>query len=291
MPVKILRLGFSELTLLFIYWLEKNNMMNETINSKKHTLKWIYTTSGYYNKNIPYLGNANIRDIIVNHYEDDVYITYMNTLLEIINQSTFDFCHGFEIHLTSCIQKVPTCLEINLFKEHLNFTQHGVASQQVVFNFIENKKILIISPFSPLIKLQLENGNCKIIYDTTPTITNISIYKFPYTFFNNGPHNNILETSHFIFNEIVNTIHDYDSVLISCGAYSCLMAKKFYDIDKNVCVVGGELTGFFGILSKRQKFFNRRQNIEIPHEEHWITTIPDEYKPIGYEQIEEGCYW
>ncbi len=29
---------------------------------------------------------------------------------------------------------------------------------------------------------------------------------------------------------------------------------------------------------------------KINHDQHWIT-IPDEYKPPGYEQIDGGCYW
>lgn len=284
MPVKILRLGYSEITLLFIYWLSKNvdkNINNKFIISKQCILKWFYTTSGYYNKNITYIGHKNISDIIVEHTDDDVYTTYMNTLFEIINQSEFMF-HTPQVQF-------PDCPEINLFKEYLNI-QNKHETQQIVFDFIENKKILIISPFSPLIKLQLENGNCKIIYDTTPTIKNISIYKFPYTFFNNGLHNNILETSTIIFNEIVDTIHDYDSVLISCGAYGCLMAKKFYDIDKNVCVVGGNLTCWFGISNERHNNICQQFNLKKNNKEHWIT-IPDEYKPTGYEQIEGGCYW
>ena len=108
----------------------------------------------------------------------------------------------------------------------------------------------------------------------------------PYTFFNKGPHNNILETTDYIFNDILATItNDYDSVLISSGAYSCLIAKKFYDISKNVCTVGGDLQGMFGILNKRFTHFNK-----IPNEEYWIK-VPEEYKPKDYQKIEDGCYW
>ena len=83
----------------------------------------------------------------------------------------------------------------------------------------------------------------------------------------------------------------YDSVLISCGAYSCLIAKKFYNIDKNVCVVGGELQPYFGILNNRTKEYNLKNNIKIENEQYWIMEIPNEFKPNDYMKIENGCYW
>jgi hypothetical protein len=67
------------------------------------------------------------------------------------------------------------------------------------------------------------------------------------------------------------------------------MAKKFYDNGKNVCTVGGQLQGFFGILNNRHKNFNKCK--EIPNKEYWILDIPEQYKPDGYKTLEDGCYW
>jgi hypothetical protein len=280
MPQKILRLGLTECSLLFIYWLKnyKKFSNEELSNSKNNLTKWLYTTSGYYDKT----QKGNYFNVI-HETDPEVYNTYMETLLDFIkNSDIYDYkFHNFTLHN-----------EINEFKNIVNAKKESHLKQEIVYDFIKDKKILIISPFSLLIKNQLDSGNCKFIYHETPSVQNISIYKFPYTFFNNGPHNNILETTNIIFNEIVDNIKDdYESVLISCGAYGCLLAKKFYDINKNVCIVGGDLQTFFGILNGRTKEWFEKNNIEIQHKDCWITNIPDEYKPNDYMKIENGCYW
>jgi hypothetical protein len=281
MPQKILRLGLTEFSLLFMYWLNKYKKINniELINFKKQLIKWLYSTSGYYDTTI----QSTYMDAIHTDNDTETYNNYMETMLEFIkNPDIYTFCfHCF--HLKDEMQEFKNV--VNPKKEHIQ--------QQVLFDFIQNKKILIISPFSPLIKQQLISGNCKKIYDNTPDIDTIYTYTFPYTFFNKGPHNNILETADCIYNEIITTIlNDYDSVLISCGAYSCLMAKKFYDYGKNVCTLGGDLQGAFGILNSRTRdHYFSKQNKEIPNEEYWITEIPDIYKPKDYMKIENGCYW
>jgi hypothetical protein len=203
----------------------------------------------------------------------------------------FDFVKNSDIY-NYMFHDLPYKNLIDEFKQLINPKQESHLNQEIIFDFIKDKKILIISPFSPLIKSQLESGNCKVIYHKTPNVNNISIYNFPYTFFNNGPNNNLLETSENIFNDIINNIkEEYDSVLISCGAYGCLMAKKFYDIGKNVCIIGGDLQTCFGILNGRTRGWFQNNNIEIQHKECWILNIPDEYKPDGYMKIENGCYW
>lgn len=210
----------------------------------------------------------------------------MEKILQFIKKSD-----NFNIHL----HKYSINEHITEFKEYY-YSPNEYITQDEMFKFIKDKKILIISPFSPLIKNQIENGNCKKIYKDTPSIDTIYTYKFPYTFFNKGPHNNILETTDYIYNDInTNINNDYCSVLISCGAYGCLIAEKFYNNNKNVCVLGGDIQTFFGILNNRTKgqTINNKTTIvnkEYCINEYWIN-VPDEYKPLGYEKIEGGCYW
>jgi hypothetical protein len=48
-----LRLGYTETTLLFYYYLNKNNISNEIIlNSQQNFINWLLTTSGFYDKKI-----------------------------------------------------------------------------------------------------------------------------------------------------------------------------------------------------------------------------------------------
>lgn len=284
MPTKILRLGFTECTLLFIYWMNNHKHINnaDLNNSKADLIKWLYTTSGYYDKT----KQGNFFNVSHTIGDTDTYVKYMDILFDFLKQADVYACalHKFG---------GPYQSHIDEFKQTFNPIVYTFVSRDIVFNFIKDKKILIVSPFSKLMKLQIDNGNWKHIYPNAPTVKNSCVYTFPYTFLNNGPHNNILETSECIFKDIVNSVQDdYESVIISCGAYSCLIAKHFYEMGKNVCTVGGDLPGFFGILNNRhKKWIQADRSSEIENKEYWILDIPEEYRPEDYMKIENGCYW
>jgi hypothetical protein len=150
---------------------------------------------------------------------------------------------------------------------------------QGFINFAENAKLLLINPVSSLAKKQYENNNLNKIHSNYPNIKSIQYYENKNTFFNNGPDNNILETAKNIFNEINKLDYDYDSVIISSGAYSCILANLFHvNLKKNVFVIGRMFYEFFGIKIKGNT------------KEHYIS-IPEEMKPSNYMKIEDGCYW
>ena len=275
MPEKNLRLGFTEMTLLFIYWLEKYNKNKTDKHMKNMMIKWLYTTSGYYDNTISsnYMNASHIKK------DPDVYEKYFETLLNFIKNSD-NFIYG--IHNCSYDK------ELKYFLEFIKSKNDQCQNIDFMFSKIKNRKILLISPFAELMKQQYESNNCHKIYDNFPNVEKISYYKNIYTFFNKGPHNNILETIDYLFNNINKTINsnDYNVVIISAGAYSNLLAKKFYDINKDVLTIGRELTTFFGILNKRNCGERNIENIN-----YYITNIPEKYKPDGYEKIEGGCYW
>ena len=283
MPIKLLRLGFTESSLLLFYYFRQQNRCDETMcNLEKSLVEWLYTTSGYYDKTI----KGNYFDIVHDKNMPKIYVQYMEKILTFIQHSDF---------LRLCFHKNFNNADtlIHEFSQIINTHHYIDVDKNMVFNFINNKKILIVSPFSVLIKIQIENGNCKKIYNDFPDIKKVYIYTFPYTFFNNGPNNNILETCDNQFINILETEKsEYDSVLISCGAYSCLLAEKFFNIGKNVCTLGCNSTTFFGISSTRHKYFLEQDGLlNTFNSEYWITTIPEEYKPIDYKKIENGCYW
>jgi hypothetical protein len=285
MPEKHLRLGFTECTLLFINWyLINNKVYNKDIHNWKQNLnKWLYTTSGYYDNTIHsnYMDATHVTTEISSN--PPTYNTYFNTLYEFIKNAD-NFSYGVHYPKNSN--------EFIEFISSLNIQNQKANTIDYFFNKIKNNKILIISPFAKLIQQQYESGNCIKIYNNFPNVDKISYYTNIYTFFNKGPHNNILETIDYIFNDIssiVNSI-DYNIVVISAGAYSNLLAKKFYDINKDVITLGGNLQDYFGILNRRSKD-KLKNNVEIQNNKYWITDIPDEYKPDDYMKIENGCYW
>jgi len=280
MPEKILRLGFTEMTLLLIYWLEKYNNNKKDIDTKKLMIKWLYTTSGYYDNTI----SSNYMNAFHPKQDPIVYEKYFESLLHFIKNSD-NFAFG--------VHRKSDDKELNDFIKFLQLKNQTPLSINYFFDKIQNRKILLISPFAKLMKQQIESGNCNKIYTNFPKIEKVNYYTNIYTFFNKGPHNNILETIDYLFNNVNNTINsnDYDMVIISAGAYSNLLAKKFYDVGKDVLTIGGDIQGMFGILNGRTRPSTLKNSEKIENKEYWITTIPDEYKPNDYMKIENGCYW
>lgn len=277
MNKKYLRLGCTETSLLFFYWYCNNiDTKNQRINDGKYQLiKWLYTTSGYYDKKI----SSNYMDATHKNVDPEIYIKYMEILMNFIKDA--DNFH-FGVHYDTKTN------EFNNFLKSLNIKNNVYMGTDFIFNLIKDQKVLFISPFANLFKKQIENGNVNKIYDkfTKPSVA--FYYTNIYTFFNKGPHNDILDTTNFLYEDIINNVeNNYDIVIISAGAYSNILAKKFYENNKTVCTLGGDLQDMFGIMNNR----NRKNNLQFDNAEYWITEIPDEYKPTDYKKIENGCYW
>ena len=117
-------------------------------------------------------------------------------------------------------------------------------------------------------------------------------YTTPYTFFNNGPDNNILETCNKVYEDIEKLKDDFDIAIISFGAYSNLLAHYInINLNKDIVTTGGNISTWFGILNVRTKEFHIKNNVILDNEEYYITEVPEEYKPKDYMKIENGCYW
>jgi hypothetical protein len=278
----ILRLGMTETTLLYYYYLEKIIKVSfdmNTINSKKTLVNWLCTTSGFYSKNIQ--GSYfNFSEILI--YKSIVYNKYMNELINIIKNSDNIVLNFHNVSITKYLES---------FKKYLSSKDYSRINKNEVFEHINNKKLLIVSSFADLIKIQIDNGNCKYIYDNFPNILYVSTFTTPYTFFNKGEHNDIFETAYFINTQISQLDQNYDIALVSCGAYSLLIANFINRIlNKDVIVLGGDIQTFFGILNTRTREYYDANNIHYD-KQYWITTIPDKYKPVDYMKIENGCYW
>jgi hypothetical protein len=156
-----------------------------------------------------------------------------------------------------------------------------------LINKIQNKKILVISSFSELIKQQYNSGNVYKLGIDFPTVKGVDGVTTPYCFYNNGPHTDYFETLESIFEEVKQK--DFDIALLGCGAYGHMLTHKIYsELSKDAIYIGGCITNLFGILSKREK---PRMINDVKINEYWILNIPEEYRPPNFEGIENGCYW
>lgn len=261
------RLGFTESTLMYCYFLRhtQNDIdinSNEFINYEASFLKWLFTTSGYY-------------DVSFNNYNyinSDNYKKLMNEFYQMSKQSTFT---RFAIHDTTFSKYLP------VFYKNFNIAEFSFEKIKKEFHyFIRDKNVLIINPMSKLMKEQYDSG--KLFNIGFPRVNSIQYYMNDYTFFNK-PSNSCLNSFEYV-DSIMDNINSitFDCVIISCGAISSLIANRL-DANKDYLIIGSNLLTLFGIKHDRIKDTGQ-------YNEYWVD-VPDEYKPKEYKMIENGCYW
>jgi hypothetical protein len=285
--MKIVRLGMTETSLLFLTFVSRNYELDPTI--KKHIsqmilslVNWLYSTSGYYDKSVR--GNNFNFDItalnknyfkFINHLEESIgnceitqFFVHEGLVMHLLNIYKNDFIKKYNISNLSILNGTE-------FQDRIND----------IFAMMNNRKVLVISSFDGLVKSQVESGNLKKIYTNYPNITKLETIKFPYCFHNNGPHQNYFETLDAVFEEIKQL--DFDIAILGCGAYGHMLCHKIdTELKKDAIYVGGSIQTLFGIISSREK-----EHGKIKYNDYWISEIPVEYRPNNYKLIENGCYW
>lgn len=281
------RLGFTESTLLFFWYLDvfhKEVDKNLYIFQQFHWIKWLYTTSGFYDKTI----DLNNHKMII---ESNVYNLYFSKILHAImnyNGTVTFYFHEINPLLKIYLKKFLEYINVK-YLQNVERIDKQYISRECVYEFIKDKRIIIINNLGVLIKKQYESGNLKKIYNDLPNIQNIDYIEPSYTFFNNGPYNSILESVEYIYKNIDAMVNDTDNFIISCGAYSILIADYIHTkYNKEVIIVGGDLACYFGINTKRGYTFD---NEILQSNKSYFINVPDEMKPANYKFIEDGCYW
>ncbi len=295
------RLGMSESSLLFLYFIEKNIENYENYEKalivyyRKQIFNWFYTTSGFFDINIQ--GKYfNFDDEYYNIINSFAYNEYFRNLLEFIKNNEFKKfyfkCHPlFELNYLlpkffEYIKKENNMLLENIeLKENESQESTYYVIREIIKNNFEGKTILLIHNLSELMIEQYNNGNVKKLNPSFPNIKNIIPLKIGYTFLNTPLEcDNIIERSKII-NECINEyikIYNIDFVVISCGAYSSLIAKELQE-KIQYFMVGGELEKEFGIITNRHK--------EHISQTQYHVCVPDELKPNIHNLIENSCYW
>lgn len=271
-----LRLGFTETTLLFFYYLDLLKIENKSyLTLQNNLLECLYTTSGFYDKSIERIHDYNL--ITDSH----VYNIYFSKLLDMVKNNNINLLLSFHDLPDNSLYKYKED-----FLNYINFyDKWNIIGEHDILKFMNNKKILIINNLGSLMKKQFESGKIKMICNDFPdSVKSIEYLENGYTFFNEGPHKSILETSTYLC-ELIRKF-EFDGAIVSAGAYSCLLTDFIInELKKEVFVIGGNLPLYFGIITKRVTLFH---NDKI--NEHFIH-VPDEMKPLGYEKVEGGCYW
>ena len=151
---------------------------------------------------------------------------------------------------------------------------------------LKGKKVCIIHPFVDSIKQQWSRR--KILFDNQAILPdfNLILQKPPVT--TTGAIHQ-WDTWDSALEDLWHNVKEleFDVALIGCGSYSLPIGAKIRDQGRSAIHLGGSLQLLFGIFGKRWETFDNQQNMV---NEAWIRPVETD-QPIGYQNIENGCYW
>lgn len=155
---------------------------------------------------------------------------------------------------------------------------------------LEGKKVLVISPFAPLIESQYKNNRTKLFKDkkVLPEFKELKTIEAYNVLGGNNSYENINSWFDALENmkEKMDNV-DYDIALIGCGAYAFDLAAHAKRMGKKSITMCGSHSILFGIYGTR--FSKYLDEIGVLNE-YWIRP-GDKFKPEGYEKVENGAYW
>jgi hypothetical protein len=150
---------------------------------------------------------------------------------------------------------------------------------------LENKKVLVVSPFAESIYKQYENRLNIWPSGLLPSFS-LSVLRFP--------HSPITDTSispdfhdrvNYFKNKIISS--DFDVLIAGCGAAAFPLAAFAKHLNKVGIAMGGSLQILFGIRGRRwdnDPFFKDLVN------SHWVRPLQSEV-PLHATSVENKAYW
>lgn len=151
---------------------------------------------------------------------------------------------------------------------------------------LENKKVLVIHPFSNSIEKQYANKE-KLFNnkDVLPGF-NLIVYTAAQTLGGgDGTFNSWFDALHKMQSDISKM--DFDIAIIGAGVYGLPLASFVKSLNKQAIHLGGATQMLFGVYGQRWAIHPDFQDII---NEHWIKPSNDE-KPVNAQKVENACYW
>lgn len=193
------------------------------------------------------------------------------------------------------LKHADICITYNHKKIQSKFCDEETLSvkESVLFPFLykvpwtrslNNKKVLIIHPFTTSIKKQIYKKNIHI-HNLFGDKTEFHLFRTPLTASLSPP---IYKTWHNGLNRMKRKIEKivFDVALISAGAWSIPLTTFIKTLNKQAIHVGDVLQLYFGIKGHRwdNHIFSNLYNHQ------WVRPMGDEI-PKHFFQCDNGCYW
>jgi hypothetical protein len=151
---------------------------------------------------------------------------------------------------------------------------------------LENKKILVFSPFADSITRNYQNFD-KIWNGKITANFKLKTYKYPFAL-KISPDSEYA-TSNDVYEKYLNILRneDFDVGIFGTGYTSLLFAAECKRLGKSGIHLGGPTQILFGIKGNRWK---EMINFQELFNSNW-TEPQDDEKPEKYNIVEGGCYW
>jgi hypothetical protein len=157
---------------------------------------------------------------------------------------------------------------------------------------LEGKHVLVVHPFAEDIINQYKNHREQLFEDkrVLPKFASLRVVKAVQSL--GGESNGFqdwFEALDWMKTEMDKA--SYDVALIGCGAYGFPLAAHAKRTGHKAVHLSGALQLLFGIRGKRwDSNYNTIYNYSSLFNNYW--THPQEHtKPLGFNKVEDGCYW
>ena len=267
-PFMVSRFGYTELNTLFRYenYLRMNNL--EKIFNWAETLQYPFSESCRLN-NIDKLSGF----FPVN--KETLYLFKIEMIKSIKEIDLLGSWVEGENKFMNYMRNTKIC-ELSSLEPYFSSNPWSLA--------LENKKVLVIHPFSKTIESQYQENRDSIFKNKNilPKF-NLTTLTAPITY----PGSNLRSSNWFkILDNLTNDALkiDFDIAIIGCGAYGMPLAARLKKAGKKSIHLGGATQILFGIKGKR---WDEQENFSNFYNNSWV--YPSTYK--SYKNVENGCYW
>lgn len=279
-----LRVGIVELNILNLF--KKNKQLLFNIYQKYSHIMYSHTNNNIYDILNDASIEQNIKYLLRTTTNAGFYITEKSNNFDVLEYCLDKYLEGYKncdgfLRCDGCLLKM-----IELDEEiKPNYT---IYIEKDIYSFIKNKNVLIITPFSEQINLQIKTDNYKNLFIDenmnkllSETYENCRLYtlNIPITIYGNPVHNSWKQTFQITCDKIKEFIKDIniDLVIPSCGFYGIPLCNYVYtELNISSLYYGNVIHQLFGLMqndfsSFPQNIINREKWIDI--DENVINSI------------------
>jgi hypothetical protein len=293
---KIIRLGNTEILLLFIEWLKKSGLATHPADDQIY-LSYAWSTMGWYDKRTQIPANketlewAQYYTQYLEEYMGQYRTAIINSDIAILLKCTRDALNRVASRVKNDALLHPIEHYVDTFISNLSIREIWQSfNWKQVYPIIQGHSVMVISPFADLFKSQYELGNAGIISPSFKPSA-ITFVPYPYCFNNKGPHLLTHETIDQWIDDHAEKAKDHTCIIAAIGASGPIILNRISNQSQLVIYSGGDLQLQFGVGGSRWRDLILSSSSYQKHPEAWILSVPENLRPSGYLNVEEGCYW